>query len=129
MFISIATHKLHTLLALFLLTGSGGSSSSPLNDGCSGIDTRLLYGNDSSGIAQICVNGKFSSVCSTGFGPEEAAIFCRSLGYSDQGRQLFLHTCVIFGVTFILVFEQCYIYIWHHLTQVLYEQSFCFVTV
>ena len=72
------------------VSGGGGSSPSNINDGCSGTDTRLLYGNDTSGIVQTCVDGKFSSVCSTGFGSEEAAIFCRGLGYDDEGKEIFI---------------------------------------
>ena len=54
-----------------------------------GIDVRCeegtvhLVGGDhiSRGRVMVCYEGRWHSVCTTGFGPEEARVVCKTLGY------------------------------------------------
>ena len=46
------------------------------------------FSNDQfSGRVEICVNGKWGSICDDGWGLNEAHVVCSQFGYTDYGKQ------------------------------------------
>ena len=51
---------------------------------CAESEVRLVGGSrPDNGRVQVCFNGVWGSVCSSGFGEPEAQVTCRNLGFSD----------------------------------------------
>ena len=74
------------LIATIMLTLC--SISSVTGQSCSEGDVRLAGGLvENEGLVEICVNGRWSTICSsfiisTYWGPEEARVTCRQLGFN-----------------------------------------------
>ncbi len=41
--------------------------------------------NKLSGRVELCVNGKWGTICSSGVGDKEARVICQQMGYSPYG--------------------------------------------
>ena len=54
---------------------------------CSDGDVRLVNGSFATqGRLEVCSNGIWGSVCSTGFDPTDAYVVCNELGLGDAGK-------------------------------------------
>ena len=49
--------------------------------GCTGSTVFLLSDGGTTGVVQICRNGRLGTICSDGWGEEESRVVCRELGY------------------------------------------------
>lgn len=56
---------------------------------CEDGDVRLLNGKSMyEGRVEVCRNNKFSTICSDGWGTEEAMVVCNQLEFTEGGRKL-----------------------------------------
>ena len=57
---------------------------------CNDGDLRLMNGSSSSeGRVEICYNNTFGSICDDQWGPLDAKVVCRQLGFSPMSMQVF----------------------------------------
>ena len=72
-------------------------------EGCTEGSVRLSGGDiEQEGIAEVCVSGIWGSICGEGFTSTAGQVFCRQLGYHDNGITLFC-TRTDYGLLHILI--------------------------
>ena len=83
-----------------LLGLSGGIFLVPLAT-CTQGDIRLM-GSLDEGRVEVCNNGDWGTVCDDHFGPNEASVVCRQLGFSGVGVFNYLVTDVFLTIKLML---------------------------
>ena len=54
---------------------------------CTHGEVRLVNGSvPSEGRIEVCVNSNWGTVCDMGWGPDNAKVVCRQLGYTPDGK-------------------------------------------
>ena len=51
--------------------------------------TNIPGGSTLAGRLEVCYNNTWGTVCSDGYGPQEAVVACRQMGFSDAGAHLY----------------------------------------
>lgn len=51
-------------------------------------DSHLYRGSDLSGRVEICIGGRYGTICDNSWSYKEASVVCRQLGYSPNGMRL-----------------------------------------
>ena len=53
---------------------------------CTNDDIRISGGdNTNQGLVELCIDGKWTSICDDGWGSEEAKVVCKEAGFSTVG--------------------------------------------
>ena len=58
----------------------------PLPLACTSGDLRINGTLSLAGRLEVCFNNTWGTVCADGFGPQEAVVACRQMGFSDAGK-------------------------------------------
>ena len=75
---------------------------------CNNGEVRLAGGpHPSEGQVEICYQGRWGSICRSGWGSNEAAIVCRQLGYQSESKDQVLHVPAIHYDYFMVKFQLC----------------------
>ena len=53
-------------------------------------NSHLYRGSDLSGRVEICIGGRYGTICDDSWSYKEAFVVCRQLGYSPNGMRLHL---------------------------------------
>lgn len=56
---------------------------------CTNGDLRINGTSTLAGRLEVCYNNTWGTVCSDGYGPQEAVVACRQMGFSDAGINLY----------------------------------------
>ena len=61
---------------------------------------RLVNGNvNSRGALEVCVDGRFATVCANSWDNMDATVVCREKGYSPYGKQLAWTSCTYLSLS------------------------------
>lgn len=75
-----------------------------LLDMCQHGEVRLQDGTAPwNGRVEVCMDGKWGSVCSDMWDDRDAEVACRQLGYFKKGKSSFTYTCFVLNCLAILL--------------------------
>ena len=92
--ISVTKNCFGKLCYVLLEVEMGAIISNPAEKECKNGEVRLVGGvTNSTGRLEFCANGVWGRVCNTleYWGPDNARVVCRQLGFSEKGKSLLLY--------------------------------------